>query len=92
MPQVRWDVIFSGRVQGVGFRYTASRIAGAHPVSGWVRNEPDGSVRCVVEGDEPAVRRFIEEIRSAMSRNIREMRVDPLPATGEFGGFFEIRR
>lgn len=92
MAQVRWDVTFTGRVQGVGFRYTAARLAESRPVAGWVRNEPDGSVRCVVEGDQAAVRDFIQAVQGAMSRNIRETRTCELPATGEFGAGFVIRR
>ncbi|NNM27707.1 MAG: acylphosphatase, partial [Phycisphaerales bacterium] len=44
-------VIFRGRVQGVFFRATTRALAQDYAVTGWGRNEADGSVRCVVEGD-----------------------------------------
>ena len=53
MPDLRYDITFTGRVQGVNFRWTACRAAGKYQVSGWVRNEPDGSVRCLVEDHGP---------------------------------------
>ena len=48
MDRVRFLVIFSGRVQGVGFRYTSNQIAWRFDVTGWVKNLPDGSVQMVV--------------------------------------------
>ncbi len=45
----------SGRVQGVGFRISLVRRATAAGVAGWVRNQPDGRVEAVFEGDGPAV-------------------------------------
>lgn len=47
--------VISGRVQGVGFRYTALHEAQRLGVTGWVLNEPDGSVRLVAQGPEPAL-------------------------------------
>jgi acylphosphatase len=87
----RWDIRFRGRVQGVGFRYTAVRIAQHAGIAGWIRNEPDGSVRCVAEASEDAFHRFLTGIEDAMAGNIQEKSIDRQPATGEFTGF-EIRR
>jgi len=91
MPEVRCDITFRGSVQGVGFRYTTVRIAEKHRVTGWVRNEPDGSVRCVVEGRREEIDRFITAVEDAMAGSIRDKALDQRPATGEFEGF-EIRR
>ncbi len=46
----RLDIIVSGRVQGVAFRWHAQRMARQLGLTGWVRNQPDGSVRLVAEG------------------------------------------
>ena len=46
---MRRRLVYHGRVQGVGFRYTARSIARRHPVSGWVRNLPAGTVELLVE-------------------------------------------
>ena len=90
MSPERCDITFRGQVQGVGFRYTAARIAKGYGVAGWVRNQPDGSVRCVVEGPADQVARFVAALEDAMSGNIRERTVDRHPVSGELTGF-EIR-
>lgn len=48
--KVREEMIFYGRVQGVGFRYKLSCLADAYGVTGWVRNEYDGSVYAQLQG------------------------------------------
>jgi acylphosphatase len=52
---VRAHVVVTGRVQGVGFRFTAVDAARRLGVHGWVRNQPDGSVEVLAEGERPAV-------------------------------------
>lgn len=91
MAAVRREIVFTGQVQGVGFRYTACQIAEGYDVAGWVRNEADGSVRCLVEGQPEQVDRFIESLQQAMAGHIRDARVTRALATGEFAGF-AVRR
>jgi len=55
--------LVSGRVQGVGFRYFAERIAAREGIHGWVRNLPDGRVEASAEGDAEAVERFERAVR-----------------------------
>lgn len=50
-------------VQGVGFRYTAMHTANMFRLTGYVRNEYDGSVTCEVQGDEEAIDRFVATIQ-----------------------------
>jgi Acylphosphatases len=64
--QRRVTVLFEGNVQGVGFRFTTLNVARRHPVTGYVRNEPDGSVRLVAEGAEDSVLRFLDELRGIL--------------------------
>lgn len=90
-PTERHTVIFSGRVQGVGFRWTTRRIAGQFAVTGWVRNEPDGTVHLVAEGTHDELSRFVAAIEEAMRGHITEKRVERSLPTGEFDGF-EIAR
>ncbi len=59
MTKTRYDVTFWGRVQGVNFRWTTCRVAARFNVTGWVRNERDGSVRCVAEGEPGEVEAFV---------------------------------
>ncbi len=85
--ECRYEIRFTGRVQGVGFRMTARRVAGEYAVAGWVRNEPDGSVRCVAEGEVAELKRFVEAVQHAMAGNVEETEVHRAAATGEFTGF-----
>lgn len=48
----------SGRVHGVGFRYTAQRIAAQLGLAGWVKNQPDGTVRTWAQGSAEAIARY----------------------------------
>lgn len=87
MPSSRYDIIFTGRVQGVFFRATAQEIAHRYDVTGWVRNERDGSVRCVVEGEADELDRFVAAVELAKRANIDNADITRLDATGEFDGF-----
>ncbi len=86
----RYTVYFSGRVQGVGFRYNTSTIARRYDVTGFVRNLTDGRVELVVEGDRQELDEFLREVRERFFGNIRDERLDRQAASGEFEGF-EIR-
>ena len=69
--------IVSGRVQGVGFRFFAERAARRAGVRGWVRNLEDGRVETVVEGDEAAVARYLDEIRKGpLGGRVTDLRVE----------------
>ena len=87
MAVLRYEVCFSGRVQGVGFRHTTMVISREHPVAGYVQNMPDGSVRMVAEGESRELERFVAAIRERMQGCIADCRVDLQTATGEFAGF-----
>ncbi len=87
MALFRYDIIFAGRVQGVFFRATAQEIARRYDVTGWVRNERDGSVRCVVEGEAAELDRFVNAIELAKRANIDNTDITRLDGTGEFDGF-----
>jgi len=87
----RVSVIYRGRVQGVGFRATARSIASRFEVTGWVRNEPDGTVRLEVQGEDDQVDRVLEAITDSMGRGIDGAAQADLPIdTGETG--FGIKR
>lgn len=85
--KTRYTITFSGAVQGVGFRYTAVNVAKGYDVAGWVRNEPDGTVQCVSEGEPTELDKFLASIKQAMQSNIRDARIETSTATGEFTGF-----
>lgn len=84
---VRYTVRFEGIVQGVGFRAGAAWIARGFPVTGFVRNERDGSVCLVAEGDAEELDAFLAAIRAARGGTVHAMHVDRGVATGEWTGF-----
>ena len=84
----RLHVFWSGRVQGVGFRYTAEAAALDLKLAGWVRNLPDGRVEAVCEGPEPRLQKFLEVVRTGpMARHIQRVQATVEDATREFREF-----
>jgi acylphosphatase len=85
---VRLEATVRGRVQGVGYRYYVLRRARALGLAGWVANEPDGTVRMVVEGSEKAIDRLHDALRDgppgAIVDDVLAVR---MPGTGMFDGF-----
>lgn len=78
--------VYTGNVQGVGFRYTTQGIARHYPVGGYVRNMPDGTVEVVAEGEPAEVDAFVKAILSRMNHYIDShsvMEIDPK----DFDGF-----
>lgn len=59
MAEVRKHIVFHGRVQGVGFRYTAKNLAQSLRLTGWVKNEWDGTVSMEVQGREPMIDKLL---------------------------------
>jgi len=82
-------VRYSGRVQGVGFRYTAQQIASAFPVAGYVRNLSNGDVELVAQGPASQVAAFLEALVRRMASYIEESKDREEPCGGYQG--FSIR-
>ena len=88
----RLTVFYSGRVQGVGFRYTTKTVAAGFELVGRVRNLPDGRVELIAEGRRPELEEFLVAIRDAgLAGFIRDEQVIWADAKNEFRGF-EIAR
>ena len=82
------QVIYSGRVQGVGFRYTVKRLAGGYDVTGWVKNLPDGRVELQAQAaDVEELAAFLDAVQtSSLGGNIREaVMTDIAPLAGVRG-------
>lgn len=85
-------VWYSGRVQGVGFRFAARQVAMGFEVVGVVRNLTDGRVELIAEGQKVELKAFLAEIRDAGLRGfIRNEEVSWSEASGEFKGFEIVR-
>lgn len=80
-------VIFGGRVQGVGFRFTVFNIASRCQLTGYVRNVANGTVEMVAQGHADDVEDCIRDIRDTYSAHIADVEIeeaDPNPAYTEF--------
>jgi acylphosphatase len=82
-------VVYSGRVQGVGFRYTTQRIASRFPVAGYVRNLPGGDVELAAEGEASDVEAFLDAVANQMAGYLERSTVHDEPVRGWTG--FSIR-
>jgi len=80
-------VVFRGHVQGVGFRYQTLDVAKGFDVSGFVRNEMDGTVTLEVEGEIKEVHEFIDAVVEELRSFIREMDESSDQREAIFGGF-----
>jgi len=87
MPHKRIHVYYSGMVQGVGFRFTAERIAESLALKGWVKNIRDGRVEVICEGPETALKEFLDKTESIFKQYIRDADIDWSDATDEFDSF-----
>lgn len=78
----------TGRVQGVGFRYTTREIGRRLGLAGWVRNRPDGSVEVWAQGDEEALAEFAQFLKegppAARVHRVSISDVDPDPTHSRF--------
>ncbi len=83
----RLHALFSGTVQGVGFRFTTERMARRYPVTGYVRNLPDGQVEVLAEGEEKSLKEFLKSLREAFHSYIRKADTRWDSSTGEFKEF-----
>jgi acylphosphatase len=88
----RKTVFFSGRVQGVGFRYTAKTVATGFEITGTIRNLPDGRVELIVEGSHAELEAFRAALHDAgLAGFIRDEQVIWGDAKNEFRGFEIVR-
>ena len=86
------QVIYSGQVQGVGFRYTVRTVATGFDVTGTVRNLPSGQVELIAEGARDELEAFRQAIReSGLDHFVRDEDLSWGAATGEFRGFEIVR-
>lgn len=84
----RAHVLYTGRVQGVGFRYTVKKLSPGFEVTGEIKNLSDGRVELIVEGTLEELEDFLQAIRdSGLRRMIKEEDQNWSDATGDFRGF-----
>ena len=81
------SIYFSGRVQGVGFRYAALQVAKEFEVSGFVQNLTDGRVQLEVEGAASQVKGFVDALEERMHGYVRKIERTAEKRSGKYSGF-----
>ncbi len=87
MMKKQIHVFYDGRVQGVGFRYSAREVARQLKVGGWVRNLSDGRVEMVAQAQEEVLIELLERIGRHFREYIRDSEIEWEAASGNFGEF-----
>jgi acylphosphatase len=84
-------VVYEGRVQGVGFRFSVKDVARGYEVAGWVKNLIDGRVQLEVQGERGEVEAFLEAVQqSHLCALISRRTIQEVPKLEGVKGF-EIR-
>jgi acylphosphatase len=83
MSKVCKRILYSGRVQGVGFRYTAQALAAGYPVAGSVRNLPSGEVELIAEGEDRVVEAFLAALAQRMAAYIGNTTIQDVAPSGQ---------
>ena len=83
MNKIRESIIFYGRVQGVGFRYKLRYLADKYSVTGWARNEYDGSVTTELQGLEEDIDKILQALYNDRYIEIDNIRRQKIPLNEE---------
>ncbi|UCG57104.1 MAG: acylphosphatase [Phycisphaerales bacterium] len=87
IAMVAKHIIFVGRVQGVGFRYTAHNIARRRGLTGFVRNVPDGTVEMLAQGPAEDVEDCVRDIEESFAGYVKETKIDEIPPDPRYPDF-----
>ena len=87
MKEVAKHVIYTGRVQGVGFRFTAERIARRYELVGFVKNLPTGQVEMVAQGHREDVRDCLRDISETFGRGISDIQCCDIGVNERYSDF-----
>ena len=88
MSSVGAELRIEGFVQGVGFRYFCLGHARNLDLTGWVKNNPDGSVSALAEGDRSSIESFITEMKiGPSSAVVKDVSIKWLDLTGQYSDF-----
>ena len=87
MKHVAKHIIFTGRVQGVGFRFTALNIARRYGLTGLVRNLPGGTVEMIAQGASGDIDDCIRDINESFAGYVSEAKVKEIEPDSQYGDF-----
>lgn len=86
-----YELLLSGRVQGVGFRYFVESIAGRFGINGFVRNTFDRKVEVVCQGEEEDLKKFVDEIKKGPSFSVvTDVKIEEIKNSKKYN-IFEIK-
>ena len=83
MSEIRKHIVFYGRVQGVGFRYTAKYLAQSLELTGWVKNDWEGTVTMEVQGREQLINKLLVGLNNSSFITIDWMDTKEIPLKEE---------
>ncbi len=89
-PLVRKHLIFSGSVQGVGFRWRVRRAAEAYGVTGWVRNDWNGTVSMELQGTEAQLAAVLAAVERGLYVRVEGVECRRIPVEPDERGFFTL--
>ena len=87
MSEIAKIITFHGRVQGVGFRFTAQRTAARYMITGYVRNLPNGSVEMLAQSSAENITQTLRDIKETFKANLTDtsiQNVTPNPRYKDF--------
>jgi len=87
MNQTAKHIVFVGRVQGVGFRFTALDMARRYRLTGIVRNLPDGTVEMIAQGSHDNITNCIRDIKESFRVYIKEIKIEEIPSDPDYKDF-----
>ena len=88
MSNKRYQIIISGRVQGVAFRHNALQKANEFGITGWIKNRLDGKVESVIEGEELAAKQMLAWLKGGPTHaDVIDTEIKEYPYNGDFNSF-----
>jgi len=87
MERIAKHIIFVGRVQGVGFRFTVFHAANRYRLTGMVRNTPDGTVEMLAQGRDEDIDNCIRDIEESLVGYISETKVEEAQLNPQYEEF-----
>lgn len=87
MSQTAKCIIFIGRVQGVGFRFTAFNVADRYQLTGQVRNVSDGTVEMIAQGHSDDIDHCVRDIEESFEGHLRETKITEIPQNQKYKDF-----
>jgi acylphosphatase len=87
MELIAKHIVFSGRVQGVGFRFTALNIANSYKLAGYVRNLPGGGVEMLIQGQPDMIDNCLCDLRESFAGFVKEAEIKNVPVDPNLDDF-----